>query len=395
MGDFSVEQRIGHSNRSKPKEIHASPDNYRLAPWTPLRHPFHTVSSICLLLPLLALQGVGEADAPEIYANGRLRWESTYNQPDGTDRHRARMRARLGARYAFQDDFRIEGRLSTASDGNDANTPYWDFGDGSDGFNGADITLDRYFLTWYGDYDLEVHAGKQPHIFDGPTIIEVFLWDDDVQPSGLTSVYAGGDEEVQWDVRGAAYVAVEAGSGHDATMVGAQANLHLGSDELDWHLGSSFHGWGGLGGFGGTLDNQGNTDVTGDFQIWDTFLNLSSNTGPMGGWEAFAQYYNNTATGTEDTGFAFGSRLGKGRNRGDANLFLVYYDLDADAVFSPVAQNDTPIAGTGLGTGMRGVFAGVQYYFRDGMGLRLWVINSDTDTADPYRIRLDLDFTIR
>ena len=119
-----------------------------------------------LLAPLILCATLlpQENERLEIYSNGRLRWASDYDLPGDINRQRGRIRARLGARYDVFDDFKVEGRLSTASPGNDANNPHWDFGDGSEGFNGADIVLDRWFVSWDANPDLELRGGKQPAI---------------------------------------------------------------------------------------------------------------------------------------------------------------------------------------------------------------------------------------
>src|SRR5262245_56829645 len=82
---------------------------------------------------------------------GRMRAEATIENVDTTtgdsidDRYRGRMRFRFGAKYQLEENLLLGARLSTASDGNDANNPHWDWGDG-DGFNGAGIVMDRYFV---------------------------------------------------------------------------------------------------------------------------------------------------------------------------------------------------------------------------------------------------------
>jgi len=350
-----------------------------------------------LLAPLILCATLlpQENERLEIYSNGRLRWASDYDLPGDINRQRGRIRARLGARYDVFDDFKVEGRLSTASPGNDANNPHWDFGDGSEGFNGADIVLDRWFVSWDANPDLELRGGKQPHAFIGPAVLEGFLWDNDVQPSGFSGIYNAHLDGINFDVRGATYVAVESGAGADANMFGAQANLYIPTASVDYGAGAAFYAWAGLGGHGDILDNQGNTDPTRDFQVLDTYITASSDLGPWGGWQLSAEYFNNTATGEQDQGYALGARLGRGSKKGDGNVFFTYFDTDADAIFSPVAQDDTPIPGTGAGSGMRGIVAGAQYYVRDDMAFRIWILTSDTDTDDPYRIRFDLDFKIR
>src|SRR5262245_12706352 len=119
------------------------------------------------LVPLQDPQGT-IWDRLQFYANGRMRGEATFDNVDANtgndidDRYRGRFRFRFGAKYELTEDMMLEGRLSTSSDGNDANNPHWDFGDG-DGFNGSGIVMDRFFLDWDAKNDIHVLVGKQPH----------------------------------------------------------------------------------------------------------------------------------------------------------------------------------------------------------------------------------------
>jgi hypothetical protein len=106
--------------------------------------------------------------------------------------------------------------------------------------------------------------------------------------------------------------------------------------------------------------------------------------------------YNVEGDTDEDTGYSLGAIFGRSGKKGDGNIFGAWYDLEADCLFSPVAQDDTPIPGTGDGTGMTGVLLGGQYFIPDNLSIRLWGLTSDADAAeDPYRIRIDIDFSIK
>ena len=337
-------------------------------------------------------------DKLKIDFNGRLRAESTFDQLDGTDRHRGRMRARLGAVYSLTDTLRAAARLSTESDNNDPNNPHWDFGDGADGFTAANIAMDRFYLEWDSTEDLRMQGGKFAHVYARPPVAGEFVWDEDVQPAGVSLQWKpGSDGSVRFDLRAAGYVAVENGSDDDPAMLGAQANMYLdASSSTQLLLSSSFSDWSSLGAGSGVTGNQGNTDVTGDFSVWDTFLSATWKGGPLQQLVGFGQFIKNVEADTdEDTGVVLGAQLGTNKKKGDFNVFAAWYDLDADSLFSPVAQDDTPIAGTGTGQGMQGFLAGGQYVVADSVALKLWVLTSDADDVeDPYRLRFDIDFKI-
>ncbi len=226
-----------------------------------------------------------------------------------------------------------------------------------------------------------------------------FAWDDDVQPAGAAIVWSPkSDSDVSFDVRGLFGVAGEINdvddSGTDPVVAGLQANVDFKANETTTlHFATSYSDWSGLKNF--TL-SQGNTADANDFAIWDTYVSVSLAGEGFSQIAGFGQYFNNLDDDSgEDSGFALGVQLGQTKGQGNWNVFGAYYDLDANAVFSAVAQDDTPIAGTGLGEGMSGFMLGTQYFVLENVSLRLWGLTSDADASeDPYRIRFDIDFRV-
>lgn len=337
----------------------------------------------------------------EVTADGRLRGEGTFDQVNGEDRIRGRLRFRLAADYEFADGLEAGLRLTTVSDGRDANNPHWDFGD-DDGFSATEVGLDRLFLEWKPESAWRLTGGKFGHVYTRPSPIRELAWDDDVQPAGVAAVWAPkSDGDVSFDVRGIYAVATEinsqAGSGADPSVLGAQVNVYFkASASTTITLASSYSDWSSLRNFDFAGSNQGNTLDNGGFAIWDTYLGVALAGEGLSQVTAFGQYFDNLDDDTgEDTGYAAGVQLGQTKGQGNWNVFGAYYDLDANSVFAPVAQDDTPIAGTGLGEGMSGFIAGVQYFVLENVSLRLWGLTSDADASeDPYRIRFDIDFRI-
>jgi hypothetical protein len=340
-------------------------------------------------------------DRLSLYADGRLRWESTFDQPAGAeDRHRGRMRFRVGGFYQMLEKLRMEARLSTASPGGDANNPHWDFGDGGEGFSGAEVVLDRFYVDYTGVEDFDLKTGKFPHAFALPPVYSELMWDLDVHPAGFAEIWdpkalgSGAD----FDVRAVQYIAVESGTEDDPSMFGLQGNLTFKpEDPLKLQLSASYSHWSSLNAGAGVFGNQGNTDVTGDFAILEGFVAATYEGGPLGRTTGFIEGMDNVADDLgEEAGLALGAQLGKAGKKDDRNVFAVYYDLEANAVFSPVAQDDTPIPGTGIGTGMDGWIFGGQWFMSDLLAFRLWALTSDANASDdPFRIRFDFDFKIK
>lgn len=337
-----------------------------------------------------------------LYADARIRAESTFDQLNGEDRHRGRLRFRFGGEYELHPEVRAGARFTTLSDGRDANNPHWDFGDGADGFSAAEIGMDRLFLGWRPEESLDIVGGKFGHPFTRPPVTREFAWDDDIQPAGAALIWAPEREDasLRYDLRLLTVVATEinedADSGSDPAMHGLQANLMMSSAEtLDVHVASSLSKWTNLGHFS-EFPSAGNTAAADDFLIWDTYVAATWNrdTAPL---TAFAQYLNNIDDESgEDTGYAAGLQFGPTSGKGNGNVFAAYYSLDANAIFAPVAQDDTPIPGSGTGEGMDGYVLGYQHFVTENLSVRLWGLTSDADEDDdPYRVRLDFDFRLR
>lgn len=360
-----------------------------------------------LALLLGCLLGDPSASSPsiwerlELYANGRLRWESTFEQPNGEDRHRGRLRFRVGGSYAVLDDVTVHARLSTSSDGVDANNPYWDFGDGGDGFEGGEVVLDRFWAGWRAGDWVELRAGKLPHAFVKPPVLGELHWDDDVQPAGFAAVLSCPESAESFDLRLVKYTAVESGGDDDPSMLGAQANFRCPDVAgLELSASSSVSHWSNLGPGAGSLQNQGNTTAGGgvlasDFTVWETFVAVTHPGGPLGRTQAFAQYWDNLAESSQ-RGYAVGGSLGELDEKGDLRVFGGWFEMDEDSLFSPVAQDDTPIPGTGSGTGMEGMAYGGEVRVGRDATVRLWALASHSETSDnPYRVRLDFNFVVR
>ncbi len=350
---------------------------------------------------LLARQGE-LWDRLSFFADGRLRGESTFDQLNDVDRHRGRFRFRVGGAYEITDKVRAGARFTTLSDGRDANNPHWDFGDGADGFSGAEVGVDRLFLEWQALSSLKLTGGKFEHVFTRPPVTREFAWDDDVQPAGVGAIFSPKLEGAfDYDLRLIHVVAQEVnasdGSGADPAMSGLQANVYLTpSDTTRVQLASSYSKWSGLDSFN-DFPGQGSTADAEGFGIWDSYAAWTWSRSERAPITSYVQYLENTEDESgEDSGYALGLVVGRTSGKGHTNVFAARYSMDANAVFGPVAQDDTPIAGTGIGEGMEGFIGGVQHFITDDFSVRLWGLTSEVDAEDdPYRIRLDFDFRVR
>jgi hypothetical protein len=248
--------------------------------------------------------------------------------------------------------------------------------------------------------ELELRGGKMPHAFLQPPIYGDFIWDSDIQPGGFSALWRPvSDSDTAFDLRAAALVATEVAADEDPKMLGAQGNAFLPlDDDMRIHASTSLYDW---------RDNedtvvagnQGNTDLTDDFLIWESFVSGTVAGGPLDEMSAYVELFENLEQSSDDSGVAAGFQVGPSKGTGAWNLFLVLYSLGADCLFSPVSQDDTPIAGTGIsgsGDGMDGLVFGGTYFWKDNVALKVWVLTSDADAQDdPIRLRFDLDFNVK
>ena len=122
------------------------------------------------------------------YGDFRLRHESSFAQDSRSDRHRLRLRFRLGATYRISDEITAGVRIVTG-DADDPNSPHATIGDV---FDNLEISLDRAFIS-YRPQSLAgffVTAGKFAHPFETNPVYGELLWDADVHPEGLALGYA-------------------------------------------------------------------------------------------------------------------------------------------------------------------------------------------------------------
>ncbi len=145
----------------------------------------------------------------EFYGDFRWRHESDFDLEGQPDRHRERLRFRVGANYRLRDDLVLGARMVTG-DPDDPNSSHVTLGSGFDEF---EASLDRLFLGWTPEWldDGFLRAGKSEHPFARNPIYGELVWDADIQPEGfvlgkLASGFLGVDE---WQVHAGDYIVQE------------------------------------------------------------------------------------------------------------------------------------------------------------------------------------------
>lgn len=345
------------------------------------------ITALTLIAPLTApTVNPGDlADRLDFYGDMRVRAEGNFADGNGPDRHRGRLRFRLGAKLAVTEHVSAEVRAISTS--GDANNPYWDMGSGGDGFNGSDMVLDRINLSWSCDGVYTFKVGRFGHGFATNPVYGELLWDGDVQPAGLSYKYS--PECLGLDLRLAGYVVDEFQSGADANVAAAQANWKGSLAGIGLRASSGVYSWSSMNGGAGwnNFSAQG-SDMNATYRIWDSILAVDVSEKAV----VSGQYIQNTeADDGEDTAWSAGFKYGESGQGGAWNVFATLYEMEENSVFGPVAQDDTPVAGTG--GGMDGMIAGVNYWPADDLNLRIWALTSEFEdsTQDRSRLRIDLN----
>lgn len=342
------------------------------------------------------------------YGDFRLREEKDTHRDSGEERNRARTRLRLGANYQLTEELTFGARLSTG-DPSDAQSPHQNLGGGHNvgGSRGVfgrfDFNLDRAFLTyrpgWFRDF--WVTAGKFAHPFKKPAIFSELVWDDDVQAEGITIGYTLKDLGPlrpfidSLDLVAGEYLLLEqANSDIDAQVYQLSANKKFG-DRWSVTAAAGFYNFGNpeknrsnvivrnhnAGNAALDLNRDGVADAFDSaFRIIDTFFNLE-----YSGWRVpltlVGQHFSNLGSdvrGRGDGGFAAGLAVGKVKGRGDWQVYYQYQQIEQDAVFTPVSQDDWMVQ-----TNFRGHVGGIKYRLFKNVDLHLWGLLHQTE--DPTR----------
>jgi len=361
------------------------------------------------------------------FGDMRLRYEivdrasdnSTANDADGhLDTDRARIRFRFGARAHVYEDLDFVFRLSTGGDtaSTSGNTTL----DGT--FGNEAISLNLAYGSWELLSGLTVQGGKVKNPFMKSEVV----WDNDVNPEGLSEIYQkkSGDSTLQF-VAGQ-YIVEETDrknniDSDDVVLLAWQAQLHQKTKAGKFKFAVAWYDYHHLTDQGsaitkqlGSGDGQRNSQVTGtdvnttNMQTLDFMADWSSPVGNKHGnlfyeyavnTDADAPAGNNTIAQNLDTawqlGFKFGDRNVK--KAGQWQIKILYRVVQQDAVFYALTDSSFHQGGTNA----KGIELGVNYATRKGMQLGYTFFNTKNERGDvnggkldvPGQHQLDLKFS--
>ncbi len=332
--------------------------------------------------------------AERVSWKGDFRYRYENIDVEGVDeRNRQRIRARAHLEARIDDDMRVG--LGLASGGEDPVSTNQTLGGGG---STKGLQLDLAYFQWDGWSNTRIVGGKFKNLLYRPAK-NGLLWDGDWNPEGLAahwdngSFFASGfgtwvesdsrsaNQEFSYGVQTGARFALAESVG---LTVGA------GYYEFDTAGKSSFFG-DDDDFFGNSFDPDTLTYIY-DYQEVEAFAELSFNFlgQPM---SVFGDFVTNLDADSDDTGYAWGIKVGKAKERGTWDFSTIYQDLEADAVLGLLTDSDFG----GGGTNAKGYILKGTYAFHPNWNAKFTYFINDiginTDNPRNFdRLQLDLNF---
>lgn len=296
--------------------------------------------------PVAAPVATAAAGSSPLLISGdfRLRYESNFGDESARNRNRGVLRGRLGATYKILDWLTVGGRITTG-DANDPNSADIELSNFDNDFQ---VSLDQAYLAAnFGN--AQIMGGRMPQPFTRTEL----LWDNDVNPQGLSASYKVPlGKAAALKATGLYFLIDEATGGPDADMAGAQIGFEYAPSAV-WkaEIAAAYYDY--------AVRTTGTADA-GDFRtnLVDTSRRYLSdfNLGDLVGSVTYlglgepwpvtltGDYVKNFGAFTAaDTGYWVDLAVGKTSRPGDWKFGYGYAVADADAVFAAFSQDNTTL----------------------------------------------------
>lgn len=376
-----------------------------------MQHRIHTL--LFLAAPLAATVVHAATGIPWIDSNTnltvnaeiRLRYEVDWDSKDAAgverdDRHRGRIRARLGAGYAITDDWSIGVRVRTGSS-DSQQSPHLTFVTDDGTTDPLDFVADRYFVQFkHGGFT--GWGGRNTTPFWQQN--ELF-WDEDVTPTGVAGSY---DQKIGTGVltgTGGAFYLPDGGVGLNGQMLGGQLKYSMPIKPSQLTMATGLHYLHGESGARHLRNGNGDRDyligvasaqwsvpVAGrplvfGADLYNNFENYSeAELAPLPGVNA-----------DETLGYVLSLQWGQLKQANDWLVGYYYAHIETMAVNASYAQDDWIRSGRGPQTDasdFKGHEIRAAYALSKNINLvaRLYIVNAITTVQDGKRFRVDLNW---
>jgi hypothetical protein len=293
---------------------------------------------LCIALHTTVLADEEQSWADRISVKGdlRLRYEGISEEGE-EDRERGRYRARLAVTGEVTDNVKIVMELASGADNPVSRNVTFD-----GGFDVDDIGFDLAYVEWSASEDLTVFGGKMKNPLyraGGAPLV----WDGDLNPEGVALTYGKG----AFFGTLASFSVEERSSSSDSLLTAVQlgGKFELG-DSVSLTAGAGYFGYSNTFGNEPFWDGspRGNsTDIDGnylyDYKNTEVFAQLDTK---VGDWPlaVYGQWVQNNEVSEEDTGYAFGAKIGSAKAKGQWEASWTYMDVEADAVIATFNDSD-------------------------------------------------------
>lgn len=299
--------------------------------------------------------------------SGDFRYRYEFIDKEGKpERHRNRIRARIGLDAKVNDEWDVAFRLASGQrdllvdvieeDVRDIGDPISANQDLTKYFSSKDIWLDLAYFNYHpmAVEGLNVLGGKvkNPFLAVGKNQL---IWDSDLNPEGISGQYSfSPGEKTKVQINGGGFWVNESSAGVDTGLFGVQGYITQSIGNPDTLIvGASYFDYTNLQGrqdvygiLAGNTAGAGNTWAS-DFDLFEVFAEYTTKLFGLP-FSAFGDWVTNTSAVTDqDTGWLVGATINKAKAPGSWQFGYNYRDLQADAVVGAFTDSDFIGGGTG------------------------------------------------
>lgn len=282
----------------------------------------------------------------QIKGDFRYRYEGTDDESKSSDRHRSRIRARIGAYGNVNEEFGYGFRVASGNDESPTSTNQ----DLGSSFTKKDIWLDLAYFDYHPKSieGLNVLGGKikNPYFTVGNSDL---MFDTDVNPEGIAATYSKTiNDKTDFFATAGGFYLEETDTEAETSLWGFQGGVkHVFDKEQGNYaiLGGGYYDYGNLKGttlepyttnFFGNTTSGGN--FASDFDVVQGFgeYGFKYHNIPV---KLFGDYAKNISSTTDkDTAYLAGFTVGNDKKPGDWLFGYNYRDLEADSIVGVLAE---------------------------------------------------------
>ena len=340
-----------------------------------------------------------------VYGDIRLRYEVDWDSQtaagvDRDDRHRGRVRGRLGFNYMLADEWTVGARVRTGNS-RSQQSPHLSFVVDDGARDQLDFVVDRYFVQ-YQEKPLTIWGGR--NLFPFWQQNELF-WDDDVTVTGLAAIYDRPIGDGTLTATAGGFYLPDGGYDLNGQLLGAQVRYTVPVKPSTVTVAGGMHYMHGEEGANNLLTRNGDRDYL--IGVGNAQWSIPVAGMPLAlGADIFYNFEDYEAAEVapfppqdedENLGYVLSAQYGQLREKNDWFVGYYYAHIETFAVNASYAQDDWHRWGNGPqttssdfeGHEFRVAYALSKYI--NVMG-RLFFVESITTQQDGSRFRLDLNW---